>query len=134
MIPGASMYRFIYFLNVGDLGLAARNLMDAGLVVIAIGAGLAIARMVTDPSGRTTVVTRDSTADTSSDAHNVPSWAYRLPGAPPRRPFGRPPATTHTVSSGSRLALPSMRSQSSRISTLLPATLSTRSGHCSLAR
>lgn len=49
MIPGASMYRFIYFLNVGDLGLAARNLMDAGLVVIAIGAGLAIARMVTDP-------------------------------------------------------------------------------------
>ncbi len=49
MIPGASMYRFIYFLNIGDLGLAARNLLDAGLVVIAIGAGLAVARMVTDP-------------------------------------------------------------------------------------
>lgn len=49
MIPGTSMYRFIYFLNTGDIGLASRNLMDASLVVVGIGAGLAIARMLTDP-------------------------------------------------------------------------------------
>lgn len=48
MIPGTSMYRFIYFLNVGNLGMAAHNFLDAGLVVVAIGAGLAIARMLTD--------------------------------------------------------------------------------------
>gem|GEM_PF-119467 len=49
MIPGAAMYRFIYYLNTGDLGRSLTYFFDAFLVVAAIGAGLAIARMVTDP-------------------------------------------------------------------------------------
>lgn len=49
MIPGAAMYRCVYALNKNELGDAASNFMDAALVVIAIGAGLAIARMITDP-------------------------------------------------------------------------------------
>ena len=49
MIPGAAMYRFIYYLNTGDLGRSLTYFFDAFLVVAAIGAGLAIARMLTDP-------------------------------------------------------------------------------------
>lgn len=48
MVPGAAMYRTMYWLNVGQVGKALGFGADAVLTVIAIACGLAVARMATD--------------------------------------------------------------------------------------
>ena len=48
MVPGASAYRAVFFLNNGDMTQAIAYGMQAGLVVVAIAIGLAGARMLTD--------------------------------------------------------------------------------------
>ncbi len=48
MIPGTAMYRTVYYLNTGDMDVAISNAVTAVLSVIAIGAGLVVARMLTD--------------------------------------------------------------------------------------
>lgn len=50
MIPGASLFRSVYYLNAGQIGRAANDAAAAALVVICIAAGLAAARMLTDKS------------------------------------------------------------------------------------
>lgn len=49
MIPGTAMYRMMYWLNASDTVQAIGFGADAVLTVIAIGIGLAMARMLTDP-------------------------------------------------------------------------------------
>lgn len=56
MIPGVAMYTSMYALNTGDMDLAISAAASAALVVVCIAAGLALARMLTDPDwayGRT---------------------------------------------------------------------------------
>lgn len=48
MVPGAAMYRTVYWLNEYQLGKAMEQGTHAGLVVFAIDAGLAVARLLTD--------------------------------------------------------------------------------------
>lgn len=48
MVPGASAYRAVYFLNNGDTTEALAYAVQAGLVVIALAIGLAVSRMLTD--------------------------------------------------------------------------------------
>lgn len=48
MVPGAAMYRSMYYLNTGEITEALPHLVTAVLVVIFIAAGLAGARMLTD--------------------------------------------------------------------------------------
>lgn len=48
MVPGASAYRAVFFLNNGDMTQAIAYGLQAGLVVVAIAIGLAGARMLTD--------------------------------------------------------------------------------------
>lgn len=48
MIPGTAMYRTVYYFNTGDIDVAIPHAVTAVLSVIAIGAGLAVARMLTD--------------------------------------------------------------------------------------
>lgn len=48
MIPGTAMYRAMYHLNTGEIDQAMANAVSAGLIVVYICAGLAIARMLTD--------------------------------------------------------------------------------------
>lgn len=48
MIPGTAMYRSMYHLNTGEIDQAMVNAVSAGLIVVYICAGLAIARMLTD--------------------------------------------------------------------------------------
>src|SRR5699024_7264747 len=48
MIRGTAMYRAMYYLNTGDIDQAMAKAVSAGLIVVYICAGLAIARMLTD--------------------------------------------------------------------------------------
>lgn len=48
MIPGPAMFRAVYGTNAGDMDLVVNNFATAGMTVIAIAAGLVLARMVTD--------------------------------------------------------------------------------------
>lgn len=48
MIPGTSMFRTVYHLNVGNIDQALNNLAVASMAVAAIGCGLVLARMLTD--------------------------------------------------------------------------------------
>lgn len=48
MIPGAAMFRSVYALNSGDMDQALSNAATAMMLVVSIGAGLVLARMLTD--------------------------------------------------------------------------------------
>ncbi|MDO4909466.1 MAG: threonine/serine exporter family protein [Corynebacterium sp.] len=48
MVPGASMYRAMYYLNEGDMDKMLSYVTNAGIIVFCISAGLAIARLMTD--------------------------------------------------------------------------------------
>ncbi|MDO5032240.1 threonine/serine exporter ThrE family protein [Corynebacterium sp.] len=48
MIPGTSMFRTVYHLNVGDMDQAVSDLATASMAVLAIGCGLILARLLTD--------------------------------------------------------------------------------------
>lgn len=50
MIPGPSIFRTVYSLNSGDIDVAVGTATTAVLNVLAIGAGLIAARMLTDPA------------------------------------------------------------------------------------
>lgn len=49
MIPGTAIYRTVYYLNSGDIDSGVGTAASASLSIIAIGAGLVVARMLTDP-------------------------------------------------------------------------------------
>jgi len=49
MIPGVSFFRAVSSINAGDAVAAVQPLFNCALVILAIGAGLAAARMLTDP-------------------------------------------------------------------------------------
>ena len=49
MIPGTAIYRTVYYLNSGDIDSGVGTAASASLSIIAIGAGLVMARMLTDP-------------------------------------------------------------------------------------
>lgn len=49
MVPGTAMYRSVYYLNAGQMDQALSNLAIASMVVLAIGCGLILARLLTDP-------------------------------------------------------------------------------------
>lgn len=48
MVPGVTVYRAVYEFNAGSTSLALGYAVDAGLVVVALAIGLAVARMLTD--------------------------------------------------------------------------------------
>ena len=48
MVPGVTVYRAVYEFNAGSTTQALGYVVDAGLVVIALAIGLAVARMLTD--------------------------------------------------------------------------------------
>jgi len=48
MIPGTAIYRTVYYLNSGDIDSGVGTAASASLSIIAIGAGLVMARMLTD--------------------------------------------------------------------------------------
>ena len=48
MVPGAAMYQAMYFVNIGEIDQFLNNAAAAALIVLSIGAGLALARMLTD--------------------------------------------------------------------------------------
>lgn len=48
MVPGAMVYRAVNGFNGGDVTSAIENVVNAGLVIVAIVIGLAVARMLTD--------------------------------------------------------------------------------------
>lgn len=48
MIPGTAMFRSVYQLNAGDMTQALTFAATAAMVVISIGAGLILARLLTD--------------------------------------------------------------------------------------
>ena len=48
MVPGAAAYRAVFHLNNGDTTQALAFGFQAGLVIVAIAIGLAVARMLTD--------------------------------------------------------------------------------------
>lgn len=50
MVPGASMYRTVYWLNAQDMTKALTFGADAVLTLVLIACGLAVARMCTDPA------------------------------------------------------------------------------------
>jgi uncharacterized membrane protein YjjP (DUF1212 family) len=50
MVPGATAYRAVIHLSNGNTTEALANGVQAGLVVVAISIGLAVARMMTDPA------------------------------------------------------------------------------------
>ena len=50
MIPGADMFRGIYYLNYGNINAAVTHMVTASLQVFAIAAGLVIARLAADES------------------------------------------------------------------------------------
>lgn len=52
MIPGVPLYSAITHLSKGEIGIASVELVQASFVILAIGIGLAIARMLTDPGWR----------------------------------------------------------------------------------
>ena len=47
-VPGVAIYRFVYWLNQGDMTQALSNLTTATLWITSVAAGLIVARMVTD--------------------------------------------------------------------------------------
>ena len=49
MIPGTAIYRTVYYLNSGDIDSGVGTAASASLSILAIGAGLVMARMLTDP-------------------------------------------------------------------------------------
>lgn len=49
MVPGAAMYRAIYYVNSGEMIVALSHATSAALSIISIVGGLAIARMLSDP-------------------------------------------------------------------------------------
>ena len=49
MIPGTAIYRTVYYLNSGDIDSGVGTAASASLSILAIGAGLVVARMLTDP-------------------------------------------------------------------------------------
>ena len=49
MIPGTAIYRTVYYLNSGDIDSGVGTAASASLSIIAIGARLVMARMLTDP-------------------------------------------------------------------------------------
>lgn len=50
MIPGPLIYRTVYHVNSGDIDSALGTAATASLTILAIGAGLVTARMLTDPA------------------------------------------------------------------------------------
>lgn len=58
MIPGVPLYAALTHMNQGAYTQAMNSLMEVLLVVLAIGIGLAIARMITDPGWRTEAAIR----------------------------------------------------------------------------
>ncbi len=48
MVPGPLIYRTVYYLNSGDIDSALGTAATASLIIVAIGAGLVVARMLTD--------------------------------------------------------------------------------------
>ena len=50
MIPGPLMYRALYHLNMGAMSEFVSETATVVLLLVAIGAGLALARLVTDPA------------------------------------------------------------------------------------
>lgn len=48
MIPGTAMFRTVYHLNAGNMDQALSNLATACMVVLVIGSGLIVARLITD--------------------------------------------------------------------------------------
>jgi uncharacterized membrane protein YjjB (DUF3815 family) len=48
MVPGVSAYRAVFYLSNGDTTQALAYGVQAGLVVVALSVGLAVARMLTD--------------------------------------------------------------------------------------
>lgn len=50
MVPGVTAYRAVYEFNAGETVLALGYVVEAGLVVVALSIGLAVARMLTDRS------------------------------------------------------------------------------------
>lgn len=66
MIPGTSMFRTVYHLNVGNMDQALNNFATASMAVAAIGCGLILARLLTD---------RDWTFGHLIDFSHVPSAA-----------------------------------------------------------
>lgn len=59
MIPGVPLYAAITHLAEGQIGLASDSLVTVGFVILAIGVGLALSRMLTDPGWR---IDRDTAA------------------------------------------------------------------------
>jgi uncharacterized membrane protein YjjP (DUF1212 family) len=48
MVPGPLLYRTVYYVNSGDVDSALGTAATASLIILAIGAGLVVARMLTD--------------------------------------------------------------------------------------
>ncbi|KQB83946.1 threonine/serine ThrE exporter family protein [Corynebacterium lowii] len=48
MIPGPAMYRAVYALGVGDMAAVVQHSATAAMMVLSIGAGLVLARLLTD--------------------------------------------------------------------------------------
>ncbi len=68
MIPGVPFYRALVAVNEGKIGNALEPLADVFLVVISIGFGLAIARILLDPAWRV-----------DTDTSNLPRTLQRKP-------------------------------------------------------
>ena len=48
MVPGVAVYRALVHLNNGEISAALGSGVEATIVIIAIGVGLAVSRMLTD--------------------------------------------------------------------------------------
>ncbi|MDY3126710.1 MAG: threonine/serine exporter family protein [Corynebacterium sp.] len=48
MVPGAAMFRAVYFLSIGDMNGALTNIGTSALIIASIGAGLVTARLLSD--------------------------------------------------------------------------------------
>jgi uncharacterized membrane protein YjjB (DUF3815 family) len=48
MVPGVSAYRAVFYISNGDTTQALAYGVQAGLVVVALSVGLAVARMLSD--------------------------------------------------------------------------------------
>lgn len=72
MIPGVPLYRAIAAMSNGMVVDAIAETVTIMMVITAIGAGLAIARMMTDPHWR------------MEDPHPVPRLPYSEQTIPPR--------------------------------------------------
>jgi hypothetical protein len=94
MIPGATAFRALVFLNEGQITLALANGAQAAIIVASLAAGLTIARVVTDPSwtqprfehvaGQPPANRGRRGADTTA-----PASTTTPPGSGTRRTYGR---------------------------------------------